>query len=300
MKLPGITMKKSWVIVALLAAMIFGMAAPAVHAVTSAPAASGATTTAPAAAPAAQGTAAAAPAAGSAEAAQKAGKGFMDKTADILSASVLNGISLILDVAMNLVGEVIIFMFDFIVLLAQYNNFTNAEIVRIGWPVLRDLVNLFFVIALLVISFATVLRIESYSYQKLLPRLVIVALLVNFSKLITGLVIDFSQVIMITFVNSFKEIAGAAFYDAFRLEKVVQSNALLLKEDPTYGEVTQNLVGKLFGFIFTLILLPVLLLFTVTLAYRIVALWMLVILSPLAFFSAIFSSGGKGGGGGHH
>jgi len=66
-----------------------------------------------------------------------------------------------------------------------------------------------FILILLIIAFATILRQESYS-KKLLPKLLIMAVLINFSRTIFGLLIDFSQVIMLTFVNAFS--AGGGYF----------------------------------------------------------------------------------------
>ena len=67
-------------------------------------------------------------------------------------------------------------------------KFTDAEVVKMGWKITRDLTNMFFVLILLVIAFATILRIETYGMKSLLPKLIIVALLINFSLVLAGVV----------------------------------------------------------------------------------------------------------------
>ncbi|MFH1461030.1 MAG: type IV secretion system protein [Patescibacteria group bacterium] len=83
----------------------------------------------------------------------------------------------------------------------NYTKFTEAPIVTLGWGIVKNLTNMFFVLILLAIAFATILRIESYGMKTLLPKLIIAALLINFSLVIAGPIIDFSQVLTSFFVE---------------------------------------------------------------------------------------------------
>ena len=73
-------------------------------------------------------------------------------------------------------------------IIAQFNNFTEIKGVQQGWTALRDLANMFFIIVLLIMSFATILKIEAYGYKQVLKKLIIMAILVNFSKTITAFI----------------------------------------------------------------------------------------------------------------
>jgi len=106
-------------------------------------------------------------------------------------------------------------------------NFTDpqkAKLVQEGWKVARDLANMFFVLILLAIAFATILRIETYGMKSLLPKLIIAALLINFSLVFAGVVIDFSGVLTNFFVGDgqvfFKDIASA-----MKLPKIMTTTA---------------------------------------------------------------------------
>ncbi len=77
----------------------------------------------------------------------------------------------------------------------------TSSTVETGWRVSRDLANLGFVLAIIVISFATILRIQTYEVKKLLSRLIIAALLVNFSLVIAGIFIDFSGMLTNFFID---------------------------------------------------------------------------------------------------
>ena len=69
-------------------------------------------------------------------------------------------------------------------------SLTSATFVQTGWSIARDLVNMLFILLLLLIAFATILRYESYGIKQILPRLIVVALLINFSLLGAGIIID--------------------------------------------------------------------------------------------------------------
>jgi len=74
-------------------------------------------------------------------------------------------------------------------------TFTDVPIVQEGWTITRDLANMFFVLILLVIAMATILKVETYGMKSLLPKLIAVALLINFSLVFCGVVIDSSQIL---------------------------------------------------------------------------------------------------------
>src|SRR3989339_945464 len=110
-----------------------------------------------------------------------------------------------------------------LMILAQYNNFIHEKGVVTGWTALRDLANMFFILILLIISFATIIRAQGYGYKQTLSRLIIVAILINFSRMIVGVLIDFSQVIMLTFVSAFKEVAAGNLVVALGLANVTSA-----------------------------------------------------------------------------
>lgn len=170
---------------------------------------------------------------------------------------------------------------------AQYSNIINVPTVQNGWIIIRDICNMFFIVILLVIAFATILRKEEYSAQKLLPKLLIMAVLINFSKLIFGLAIDVSQIIMLTFVSSFKD-GGGYFINMFQVDKWLA----LQKIDSTSMEKAINqwstAIAIILGMIAAIITFVVVAVFLSVLVMRIIMLWIYTILSPLVFLGMAF------------
>ncbi|NCO80087.1 hypothetical protein GW884_02245, partial [Candidatus Falkowbacteria bacterium] len=131
-------------------------------------------------------------------------------------ATVIGWIAFLISYVIGYVATVVI---DVLIWVAQFNNIIGVAAVNQGWVIVRDLCNMFFILILLVIAFATILRQENYSAKKLLPKLLIMAVLINFSKTICGLIIDFSQVIMLTFVNGFASTGAGHFVQMFQMNK---------------------------------------------------------------------------------
>ena len=65
-----------------------------------------------------------------------------------------------------------------------------------AWSAFRNIANIGFVIMLLVVVFSQVtnIGISNYNIKKILPKLIVTAILVNFSYLIMGVLIDLSQI----------------------------------------------------------------------------------------------------------
>lgn len=94
--------------------------------------------------------------------------------------------------ALNLAGHLIGYTLSF-------STFVTHRYVVAGWPISQGVANLGFILALLTIAFATVLRVETFGARRMLPRLFIAALLINFSLVIGGVLIDASRVAMAAF-----------------------------------------------------------------------------------------------------
>ncbi len=170
-----------------------------------------------------------------------------------------------------------------LVVVARYNTFLNAPIVQAGWPIVRDLMNMVFIIALLIISAGTVLRLQNYRYNRLLGKLIIMALLVNFSKFIAVFLLQFAQVVMLTFVNAFRDVAFGNFTHMFGLDAVLNfAWASSFSSTPAANSMG-IFITLLAGLAMMLIAFVVMLAITIMLFVRIIALWLLIILSPIAY-----------------
>lgn len=197
----------------------------------------------------------------------------------------------ILQLFIWVIGSLVFLMMRVLLIpIAQYNNFVTSNTVELGWSIVRDLTNMFFVLAMLIIAFSTILGVQQYYWKNLLPRLLIMAVVINFSKVIVGVFIDFSQVIMLTFINGFAAAGGANLVNLLG----ITSSFNFVSSTGAIGAINNwdTVAGMFLAVVMLGLALAAVVIFAVVLGFRIVMLWILTILSPLAFFLSVFP--GKG------
>ncbi|MFA5134134.1 MAG: hypothetical protein WC459_05015 [Patescibacteria group bacterium] len=201
--------------------------------------------------------------------------------------TVIYAVGKLISLYVQTLGALTVSLIGILVRIAQYNNFVNSPAVVEGWVIIRDVVNMFFILILLVIAFATIFNVKEYKYQAMLPRLLAMAVVINFSRTIAGLIIDLGQVVMLTFVNGFQAAAGGNFVNALKINE-------LLKFDPEIDPKKTDLAWVFVSFILAALMITVtvvvIVVMVMTLVFRIIMLWFLVVLSPLAFMASVWPS----------
>ncbi len=202
-----------------------------------------------------------------------------------------------------LLGYIVMALVDILIKVVQYNTFVKAFPVQVGWPIMRDTVNMFFIIVVLVSAFATIIGYpKDFHYRQILPKLLLMAVLINFSKTLIGLMIDFSQVILLTFVNGFKQAAGGNFIQALHIGDImkfrdVPNNYIVDKgggnlevnigaaSDMQMWNIVSIFIAALFGAWILSICITLLVIMLIFFIARIIVLWVLLITSPVMFFA---------------
>lgn len=179
-------------------------------------------------------------------------------------------------------GYILTLVISLLDMIITFDKYTNADVVVTGWTFVRDIANIFFILVLLFIAIATILRLENYSGKRLLFKLILMAVLINFSRSIAGAFIDISQLFMKFFADSFSgALQGLLIADVFRIQEYFTiASASGVKLDISNWSLISATMLALF---MTIISLVVILIFSLILVYRIVILWILIIVSPLAF-----------------
>ncbi len=193
----------------------------------------------------------------------------------ILVAEMLNGLAMMLGkLTLTLIGIILIPILN-------YDGFATSPIVGLGWSLVRDTVNMFVVVVLLVIAVLTIVGSPKVNWQQQIPRLFIYVVMVNFSRTICGFLIDIGNVIMFQFVNALVEIGAGNFAELLKLtiagdisvsDGVPVSDALLTMGAAFLQVSLMTMVVAIVGII------------VIVFMYRIVLLWVLIIMSPAAFF----------------
>lgn len=191
----------------------------------------------------------------------------------------------ILQINLWLMSILVTLVTQVLIAFASYNGFSNAAVVESGWRIIRDIVNMFFIVVLLVSAFATIIGYDSssFNYKNVLPKLLLMAVLINFSKTLIQLLIDFSQVVMLTFVNAFQSAAAGNFINAFRMTELTNISGGGSASTLT---LVQILISYMLANFMMSIIVGILVILTAYLAFRIVGLWLALIFSPFALFAS--------------
>jgi len=80
----------------------------------------------------------------------------------------------------------------------------TVKTIEIGWQACRDFANMLFILFMIIIAFGTILRIEKYGVKNLLPKVIGIALLINFSMVFCGIIIDFSNIAADFFIKDIR------------------------------------------------------------------------------------------------
>ncbi len=190
----------------------------------------------------------------------------------------------------SVLGWVLAQLMKVLVFVAGYNHFIKSAAVSNGWVIARDVANMFFIVILLVIAFATILQIEQYNYKKWLPKLILMAILINFSKTICGVLIDIAQVVMLTFVNAFIGITTGNLTTMLGI-KDWQSLQTAPNQQAVSGWEAASVY--ILAVIYVIIALIVIAAMVGMLVMRIIMIWVYVVLSPFAYLLAAFPGGQK-------
>lgn len=159
----------------------------------------------------------------------------------------------------------------------SYTNPANNPIIRTGLGVTQGFVNMLLVLILVYIAIATILRLAGYETKKLLITFIIVALLVNFAPVICGLIVDASNIVMNFFIQDLKA-------DAFGKAMGVKVDQISFEFDESLTMTNYKYILQLAVMVpFLIILGNILCLFALIFILRYLVIWLLVILSPLAF-----------------
>ncbi|HCC22920.1 TPA: hypothetical protein DF272_01940 [Candidatus Falkowbacteria bacterium] len=175
-------------------------------------------------------------------------------------------------------------IFVLLIVASSYDNFFN-EAVNKGWVIIRDLVNMGLVIILLVYAFGMIFRMEDkVGGNKALAKIILVAVLINFSKLAAALMIDIAQVFMMTFVNGYAATAGGNLIQGIGMAQYFDFATNSAGETTDWIKLLGMLAFTIVFLIFTGIITFMLVIVLLT---RIVMLWILIILSPIGFLNFI-------------
>ena len=112
-----------------------------------------------------------------------------------ITNAAISGIVLVISYILGFIAQVVFYIggvfLDFA--LAETMHLLDNPFIKSGWSIVLNFTNLGFVLAIIVIAFATIVGLQSYGMKKALWKLIVAALLVNFSLAIAGFFIEASD-----------------------------------------------------------------------------------------------------------
>ena len=171
------------------------------------------------------------------------------------------------------------------------NGMLNKPAVKDVWIMVRDLLNMTFILVLLFAAFCTIFQVEKWALKKVWLNILINALLVNFSYPIARFFIDISNVAFYYFVNnlfsSTGTVTGSGIFAMFGSSSGI--GEMLMPKDYMANDMPYLIASIIVIFIMGMTLMVIAGLFVV----RLVALMMLVMFSPIGFVGYIFPGTAK-------
>ncbi|HQB18751.1 MAG TPA: hypothetical protein PL092_02270 [Candidatus Pacearchaeota archaeon] len=147
---------------------------------------------------------------------------------------------------------------------------TNNPVVQEGWKMIRSLANAALIIGLVIIAINIILGKEEEQAKKTLVNFVIVALLINFTPLICGFIIDGANILAKGFIG-----------DGI-------SNSSIPINSANTKNITEAIIVCFLFLIFAVISFVIYILYAMLFAARAIILWILIIFSPIALATKVF------------
>lgn len=202
------------------------------------------------------------------------------KTGDPLLGLINNLINIIVGMAQQFIYWVFYLLIAPLIqamLSIQTYTDTFAAVIYPGWEVVRNACNILFIVALIAIGLGTLFRVESYQYKHLLVDLIIAALLVNFSLVIAQVILGVADTVQSQFLPNNLEVIRSLAKDLMAGFKTVDFSHIA---DAGYFSTTLQPLFSLGLSIGSFIVFASIAGF---LLVRIIMLWVLLMLSPLAY-----------------
>lgn len=175
---------------------------------------------------------------------------------------------------------------------AIFKTDQSNELLYSMWRLVRNLLNVLFIFVLLLSAFSTIFQIQKWHLKQVLVKLVIMAMLVNFSWPITRVFIDTGNVLMYGIINLQVQTdsTGGQATGGANIAGLLAGEADIIQaiaKDPGENKgitVTDVLVSGVFILLFVVTFMTIGLIFLL----RVVMFVLLLIFSPVGFAAAIF------------
>lgn len=171
-------------------------------------------------------------------------------------------------------------------------DFYKMGVIISGWETCRDIANLFFIFIMIYIGLGMILQISGIDAKKMLLRVIVIALLVNFSLPFTRILIDASNIFAMEFVcaitNDSCEAAAISgvFTDGLSIQTLLAPKDGTFTPDPAKFATPWKMLmlgagGSIILLVATFVFLALAFLFFV----RTIVFMVLIVFAPLAYIA---------------
>lgn len=191
---------------------------------------------------------------------------------------------------LGLVGQAVSWFaqaFDAFIRYQTDSGVYNIVVVDQGWTIIRNFVNMLFILVLIITAFGTIFDIQKYSWKNMLAPFIIAALLINFSLAIGQYIITVSNGLASVFLEqiassgSLSERLAQGFSPGNVPTATLGAGGIVIAGADAMFNTSTTLI---FGIVWLIIMLIVFLSLFIFAIFRLLALWFLLIISPIAWF----------------
>ncbi len=220
--------------------------------------------------------------------------GIWDILAGYASAGInatIGNILVVLQLAVGNLAIIVVGWFVELITSISVQSITPAAIYLI-WQLIIRFLNMFFILFFVIMAYGTLFRKPQWSLQAIMPGLIAVAIILNFTYFIPSNIIGIGDQLTAAFVKPLQgslvnEISNTMFFTG---------TAAAGQKDQGASDTTSDIGPTLRAFFFTITAFITMLIFLALIAFfgfRIIVAWILIITGPLVAFAAIVPSARK-------
>jgi len=214
-----------------------------------------------------------------------------DKTAGFFTAPLAIMISWMISLFVMFMGYLSTLATYVLLQIAQYNDFITEPIVVEVWTILRDFANMGFVVILLYAAFSIILQSNNYQLEKLLPKVALMAIVINYSRALCAIIIEPAQLVMLLFFSVLTGGNGANMVNALGMKDFFSMKAAVEHLSYFTNGIESNtlaIASQIFGMVLLVTATIIIIVYAIALFMRIVKIWVYTIFSPLAALAWVF------------
>lgn len=182
---------------------------------------------------------------------------------------------------------------DLIKISFQFNDYMfslDPNFMRIGWDLFKTFANLGFVLGIIVVAIATILRYKAYQASEVLWRLIVAAVLVNFSFVFIQTIISICANVSMFFLSDISRMLDFLSGDTFGGIKATDISGLEVVKDFTFGVDFESVLALSIQIVVFLLIFLVLMSLALMMFFRFFVIAFLTMISPLVVVAWAFPS----------